>query len=112
MATQHAERRKHKRHDLSCPIRLFSQAGEQIAAGKTLNISDGGALVPVPGHILPRLRESVNLTVSVPRSTANTYMLEDFACCATVLRHEVVAADDQAYLAMEFVRPLHLAIEV
>jgi len=112
MGKQHAERRKHKRHDLPCPIRLFSQAGEQIATGKTLNISDGGALVPVSGHILPRLRESVNLTFSVPRSTANTYMLEDFACCATVLRHEVVAADDQACLAMEFVRPLHLVIEV
>lgn len=112
MAGHGAERRKHKRHDLRCPIRLFSRGGTQVAGSKTINISDSGAFVPLPLNFLPQATEPLNVAISVPRSTANTYMLEDFACRATVTRHQPVTDKDQMGVALCFVAPLNLAIEV
>ena len=106
------ERREHKRHDLACPIRFYDRGGVEIAHAKTTNLSDGGAFVGVPIRFLSDIGEQVNVAFSVPRSTPNTYMLEDFASEARVVRHVAMQDTDHAGIALAFSGPLELEIEV
>ena len=80
MADRKAERRQHKRLPLICIVAISDKDGEALAKTKTLNISDGGTMVLMPLGTLPAFHTQVNLEFAVPRSTANTYMLEPFTC--------------------------------
>ena len=106
-----AERRRHKRFPLPCPVRV-SQGEAAEAAGKTANVSDGGLLVAVPQAILPACGSLVDVLLRVPRSTANSYMLEEFVSHARVVRHQTSADSQTASVALQFLRPLDLALEV
>jgi len=106
------ERRKHKRFRIGCPIRFFDRGGKEFTQGKTADISDGGVFAPVPIRFMAEIGQDVNVTISVPRSTPNTYMLEDFASQAKVIRHMAMQDSEHVGLALQFERPLDLAIEV
>jgi hypothetical protein len=112
MAKNTAERRGNPRLDLACPASLYNRAGELIVRTKTVNVSDGGLLVAVPVQELGRLEEHANVAFSVPRSTATTYMLEDFACPARIVRHQPMVDDDFAAVALAFEKPQDLSLAV
>jgi hypothetical protein len=112
MAGKTAERREHERHDLACPIRFYDRGGVEITQAKTTNVSDGGVFVPVPIRFLAEIGKQVNVAFSLPRSTPNTYMLEDFASEAKVIRQTAMQDVDHAGIALEFAEPLELEIEV
>ena len=112
MARRASERRRHKRLELKCPITMAAAAGEPIGRSRTANISDGGALVYLPAGELPACGSEVDLAISVPRRTANTYMLEEFASRAKVLRHQPPGDDPAAAVAFQFAEPLALGLEV
>lgn len=112
MAKKTAERRRNPRTDLSCPVSLYDRAGELIIRSKAVNVSDGGLLVSVPLQTLPQLDDRTNVTFSVPRSTPTTYMLEDFACGATIVRQQPMVDDEFAGVALAFEVPQPLSLEV
>ena len=113
MATRNTERRRHKRYPLPCPARISTGTGSQEAQGRTVNVSDGGVFVAVPlSWPLPACDEAVDVVFSLPRSTPNTYMLEEVRSTARVLRHQPLKNDRLAGLALQFAKPLDLAVEV
>ena len=83
-----------------------------LARGRTINISDGGALVSIPRDTAPEISANVNARFSVPRSTPNTYMLEQFASSACVVRRQALVDDSRAGVAVRFSKPLKLGLEV
>ncbi len=105
------ERRKHKRHDIPCPAQLFNGQGEAVSGDKTVNISDGGLLMPIPSDSAVTPGEQVSLYFSLPRATANTYMLEHITADALVVRVDPTADEDRHNLAVQFAKPLNLQVE-
>ncbi len=111
MAKPVHERRQYKRHPLGCPAHLADEAGTCLVAGKTINISDGGLLMPVPAKAAPKPGRLLSLKLSVPRSTPNTFLMEPIAGKAIIVRHE--PADNGACrVAVRFEPPLTLDLEV
>ena len=111
MTNKRDERRQYRRFDLSCPAAL-SGTGETFAEGKTLNVSDGGLLVPLAVQYVPPCGQEVKVSFSVPRSTPNTYMLEEVECSARVVRHQPMTDNDYAAVGLAFTKPMELGIEV
>ena len=95
-----------------CPVSVFTRSGEFVAKGRSLDISDGGAYVSVPAEAIDRIQGRVNLTFSIPRSTENTYMLEDFACQADILRQQPLVDESLAGVAIAFTTPMNLGLKV
>lgn len=82
MATS-TERRKHTRFPVPCRLRVEVGQGNALRV-RTLNVSDGGAyFVTEEGFEIGR---KVRVRLSVPRDTANTFFLEQFAAEAEVVR--------------------------
>ncbi len=104
-----AERRRHKRHDLACPTTLVVEGGKLMKA-KTINISDGGAYIALHTEEMPRCEAKVAVRLSLPRKTANSFMFEDIAAAARIIRSEDKGRS--AALAIEFDSPMKLDIEV
>ena len=77
-------------------------------------MSDGGALLQAPADQELAPGEPVKLLLRVPRSTPNTYMLEDFSSGANVVRRQPAAdaAGPGQYLAVRFSEPLSLELAV
>jgi hypothetical protein len=82
------------------------------ATGKADNISDGGVLVTLSQQSPPADGSWVGVHLRVPRTTPNTYMLEEFTTRARVIRRQVVPDGAAAAVGLEFARPLELALEV
>jgi len=112
MARPNVERRQHQRYALECPLRLTDAGGGVLATGRGINVSDGGMLFPVPPDAAPRPGAEVHLSFSLPRSTPNTFLLEEIDCPAVVVREEPSDAPGPVRVAVRFERPLDLAIEV
>lgn len=112
MASERQERRRHSRLKAACPVSVFTRSGELVAKGRSLDISDGGAYVSVPAEAIDRIKGRVNLTFAVPRSTENTYMMEDFACQADILRQQPLVDKNLAGVAIAFTDPIDLGLEV
>lgn len=110
MTERRPERRRFRRAALSCPMRLEDARHGLVAEGKTLNLSDGGAYLVVGIEALHRLGKTAHVEFSVPRSTANTYMLEKFTATAHVIRHEPMLDDRHAGVAMQFEQPVALGL--
>jgi len=106
------ERRAHKRHPISCPVVIADQQGNELFKSKTFNISNGGALFSVPIERTIPLGKSVRLNIRIPRSTPNTFMYEEIASDAQVVRHEPMVDVSQAATAVKFLKPLNLSLEV
>jgi c-di-GMP-binding flagellar brake protein YcgR len=77
------ERRRHRRFDTPCRLRVQLPTGEHIRT-RTMNVSDGGAYFLTEDAV--EAGQEVNVRVAVPRDTANTFFLEQFAAAARVLR--------------------------
>lgn len=91
---------------------MFDRGGRQLAEGRTVDLSDGGTFVATGAETPQGLPERVNVTLSVPRSTANTYMVEEVAAEANVLREQLAGNQGEAGLALQFRRQLALRLEV
>ncbi len=111
MAQPNIERRQYPRHGLSCPARLVDEAGRHLASGKTVNISDGGLLMPAEPKATPLPGQHLDVKLSIPRSTPNTFLMQAFTAKAIVVRHD--QSDDGAgRVAVRFEHPIDLDLEV
>jgi hypothetical protein len=110
--SSHSERRQFKRFGLPCPIRVAAESGDTLAHSRTINISDGGLLVSMPVRTVPRCGSKIQVQLSLPRSTPNSFLLEDVAAPAVILRHQPLRDDAFAAVAIRFQKPLQLDIEV
>lgn len=100
------ERRKYRRFDTPCRLRVQLPTGEHIRT-RTLNVSDGGAYFLTEDEI--EAGQEVNVRVAVPRDTANTFFLEQFAAKARVVRREQPPdGETGARVALEFEKELAL----
>jgi hypothetical protein len=106
------ERRRHKRFVVRCPITLSTQDGEVLCRTRTGNISDGGTYLALPPEVLPSVGTWLSLRLSVPRDTPNTYMLEEFAGPALIVRHQPADGNQQIGVGLKFIRPMDLMLEV
>ena len=111
MTRPNNERRLYPRHEMSCPARLVGEAGTLVATGRTINISDGGLLLPVRPQDRPPAGEIVDVKLSVPRSTPNTFLMQPFCSQAVVVRQEETP-DGACHVAVRFDPPLDLDLEV
>jgi len=112
MSRPKRERRAHKRYPISCPIVVADQQGNELFQSKTINISDGGALFPVPIERTIPLGKSIRLDIRIPRSTPNTFMYEEITSDAQIVRHQPMVDVSQAAAAVKFSKPLNLSLEV
>ena len=106
-----SERRKHTRVAIPCLIKLVNLDGRTFQDANAENISDGGAFLTVPVDALPPFDTELEVAFSLPRSTPNTYMLEDFVCKARVVRHQPMAESNRAGLALQFNKKQRLMLE-
>ena len=111
MAAGKSERRKHPRKDLQCPVTLAGQGNQVIARTRSLNISDGGLFMTVPGEATLEVGTVLHVQFALPRSTPNTFMLEPFACDGRVVRRQP-AGKGNVGAALQFSRPLDLQMDV
>jgi len=100
-----SERRKHARHALTCPVVIADADGKELFQGRTVNVSDGGMLLPAGDDPLTP-GDGVYVNLRVPRRTANTFMYEEFSSPAEVVRLQPAA------VAVKFPRPLELGLVV
>jgi hypothetical protein len=105
------ERRRHQRYELECPIRLSDASGRIVAQTRTENLSDGGAFVGMSIEDLPPLTAPLAVKLSVPRTTPNTRMLEEFSCGARVVRHHPFKDERVAGVGLAFDEPLELMLD-
>jgi len=77
------ERRRHRRFDVVCRLRLEAPKGPELRT-RTLNVSDGGAYFLTAQGL--EVGREVRVRLTVPRDTANTFFLEQFAAEAQVIR--------------------------
>jgi len=101
-----AERRRHTRFEVPCRLRIEMGEGTDLRT-RALNISDGGAyfLVEEP----PEVGQRVKVRLAVPRDTANTFFLEQFAAGARVVRRDTPESGGRRIgVALEFEKTLTL----
>ena len=80
-----SERRKYRRFEVPCRLRVESPTGEDLRV-RTINICDGGVYFVVEKGL--EVGHEVRVQLTVPRDTANTFFLEQFAARAHVIRCE------------------------
>lgn len=112
MAKVSYERRRHKRYEVACPVSLAGDEADAPARSKGINISDGGILFPLRGKTLPGVGARVHVGFSIPRSTPNTFLMEEFSSKAIVVRTEPAGGRRPARVALRFEQPMDLGIEV
>ena len=112
MAEMSFEQRRHKRHELACPVSLPADDPGASPRPKTVNISNGGVLLPVSGEAAPPVGSRLRVRFAVPRATPNTFLFEDFAAEAVVVRAETDGEENPVRVALRFETPIHLGIEV
>jgi hypothetical protein len=101
-----AERRRYHRFEVPCRLRIEWPSGCEVQT-RTVNISDGGVYF-VTDEVIEVGRE-VTVRLTVPRDTANTYFLEQFAAKAYVIRRDPPADDNQGIgIALRFEKELQL----
>ena len=105
------ERRNHPRSTLTCWLQILDPAGDDTTV-ECRNVCDGGVLAFVPAEVAPAPDAQLDVQLAVPRSTANTYMIERFTCRTHVVRHEHADGNGAIAVAMRFGVPLELALEV
>ena len=105
MPRNDADRRTFPRFELTCPVTITDSTGKVLLKTRTLNISDGGALLE-PQEETIEIDEPVTIDMRVPRSTANTFMYEDVSSPAQIIRSQE-AADLESY-ALMFIEPVKL----
>ncbi len=105
MAAAEENRRAHPRIELTCPVTVTDSQGNVLLRTRTLNVSDGGALLE-PREQTIEVGLPVSVAMNLPRSTANTFMFEEVLTSAEVIRSQQAA--DLESLALTFIEPLKL----
>ena len=105
------ERRAYRRFDLICPVVVTDSAGNELLRTKTLNLSDGGALLTMPTEQTIPLGQPVHIDMHLGRSTANTFMFENVSTDVNILRHEPMQDHSSVATAMKFTKPMKLGLE-
>ena len=107
------ERRAHRRYDLACPIAILDGNPEALFRGRCENVSDGGVYLTVRAAELADdpLPARMTIKLSVPRSTPNSFMYEEVAAEATLIRQFPCDDGRRSGLALRFVRPVVLDLE-
>ncbi len=105
------ERRAYRRFDLTCPVVVTDNAGKELLRTKTLNLSNGGALLTIPAKQTIPLGQPVHIDVRLGRSTANTFMLENISTAASILRHEPMQDHSSVATALTFTKSMKLGLE-
>ena len=105
------ERRAYGRFDLACPVVVTDGEGNELLKTKTLNLSDGGALLTSPAKRTIPLGQYVHVDVRLPRSTPNTFMFENVSSDASILRHQPMQDNSSVATALTFTKPLKLGLE-
>ncbi|MCX5653516.1 MAG: PilZ domain-containing protein [Planctomycetota bacterium] len=85
------ERRKYSRFDVPCRLRVELPGGADVRT-RAINISDGGTYFVTEEKALD-VGHTVTVRLAVPRDTANTFFLEQFAAKAKVVRREPAGGD-------------------
>jgi hypothetical protein len=125
MTTQaFSDRRNFRRVPLVCDVWQRTDSGERIGlgrlgglAGRTLNLSDGGALIqltslPDENVSRPRIGQPIELTLALPRSTADTFLLEHVRIKGEVVRLYGHGQDQPATaFAVRFGQPMPLQLD-
>ena len=106
------ERRRHKRHDIAVKVVIIKPNDGQAVSVKASDISDGGVFLAAPAKSVMPQGQTVDMKMYIPRSTANTYMLEEVVSNACVLRHQMLDDNSQVGMALKFDQPLDLGLEV
>ena len=78
-----SERRRHRRFEVPCRLHVELPTGEDLRA-RTINVCDGGVYFVVEKGL--EIGHEVRVQLTVPRDTANTFFLEQFAARAQVIR--------------------------
>ena len=100
------ERRRYARFEVPCRLRVELPGGADVRA-RTVNISDGGAYFVTEDAI--DVGHKVTVRLAVPRDTANTFFLEQFAAKAEVIRRDPPAEGQPgAGVALKFEKALAL----
>lgn len=110
MSTSQDDKRGQKRRELECPAVVADSSGEHLVNGRTVNISDGGAVISIPVKSLPDIQKRVRVKISVPRLTANTRMQEEFISDATVIRHQPLLDDSCVGMVIRFTEPMDFGL--
>ena len=101
-----SERRKHSRSEVPCRLRIEGPGGNDVRA-RTINVCDGGVYFVVDKGL--ELGREVYVQLTVPRDTANTFFLEQFATHAQVLRCDHPAPGQTGTgVALKFAKELAL----
>jgi len=101
------ERRRHPRFEIPCRLRVELPSGTDVRT-RTLNISNSGAYF-VADAAVPEVGHTVAVRLAVPRDTANTFFLEQFAAKAKVIRREAAGGDRPGVgVALRFEKALAL----
>jgi hypothetical protein len=106
MSASAAERRRHARYPVPCRLHIEWPSGRDIRT-RSVNISDSGAYF-VTEEVVDVGRE-VTVRLAIPRDTANTFFLEQFAARARIIRRDPPTDDQQGIgIALEFEKELEL----
>ena len=101
------ERRRCPRYEIPCRLRVELSSGADVRT-RTLNVSDSGAYF-VAEEAVPEVGHTVTVRLAVPRDTANTFFLEQFAAKAKVIRREAATGDRPGVgIALRFEKVLAL----
>jgi hypothetical protein len=111
MSAPGVERRAHKRFESTGPVTMVDPSGKRIAGARLANVSDGGVFVTTPIDSLPVFGCELEVSFRIPRSTANTYMLEAVRATGKVSRQQPMRDGDNVGVAIRFAEPLELMIE-
>ena len=111
MGGEAKERRKHERFDLACPVVVCDSQGQELVRTRTINVSDGGALLAALAAQAVPVGEAVHVTLQVLRQTLNTRMFEDFFAAASVVRHQDLPSEEQVGIGLMFDRRLLLDLD-
>jgi len=123
--TSIAERRSHRRVPLVCDVWQRREAAGAIPspqapaglAGRTLNLSAGGAMirltrVPTDSPIRPQAGQDIDLTLALPRATADTFLLEHVKLSGQVVRvRSACEGVPCSEFAVRFTRPVDLQLD-
>ena len=98
---------------MPCPVSLIGPAGREVADARVENVSDGGLFVVTPIEALPRFGSELDVTLRLPRATANTFMYEEVRCKAKVTRHQpLIDGNQTAGVGLQFTKPIDLMLEM
>ncbi len=108
MRNRGQERRKHERHEIERPVRIYQPGGDLLTRGNTLNISDGGVLISVPIDKVPQYQQDVDVKICRPGDEDDVHNSEEVTSRGCVVRHQPMEENITAGVAIRFEKPVEL----